>query len=156
MSRRRKQKWGVGDVFEVPLRDGSAAIGQVIALEPGAMKCPICAFYAEKWRDDVSPKLIESDLIAVLFVTPDLLDSGVWTIVGSRLAIKPDRFVALDELRRSNFVGLRIIGSGIVRELVEAFDGLIPWDRYHDPNYLDGLLAPGRSRPSSARFSRPH
>ena len=78
--RRRKQTWDIGDLFTISLADGTYCIGRVVGFEPEALNSAICAFYAH--RVDSIPNmelnLSEDELISVLFVTRDLLDSGDW------------------------------------------------------------------------------
>ncbi|MBC1807093.1 hypothetical protein HCJ40_08620 [Listeria sp. FSL L7-0993] len=48
MTKRKKQVWGVGDLFAISLLDGSFCIGRVVGFEPDALNSAICAFYAHR------------------------------------------------------------------------------------------------------------
>jgi hypothetical protein len=37
MARKKKQAWGIGDIFCIPLTDGTYSIGQVVGQEPEAL-----------------------------------------------------------------------------------------------------------------------
>ena len=54
------------------------------------------------------------------------------------------------DLESREFVGAKIIGSGIMQKFLDAYFGLIAWDKWQDPNYLDKLLLPGVPRPANA------
>jgi len=43
-------------------------------------------------------------------------------------------------------------GSGNMREFVNAFYGLAPWNGYFDPNYFDKLLIDPSKRPKNLLF----
>ncbi|EAC6409610.1 hypothetical protein EMI97_07410 [Listeria monocytogenes] len=82
MTKRKKQVWGVGDLFSISLLDGSFCIGRVLGFEPDALNSAVCAFYAHRVNEipEVEPILYENELISLLFVTRDLLDSGDWKV----------------------------------------------------------------------------
>jgi hypothetical protein len=149
---KRKQQWKVGDVFVIGLRDGTHAIGQIVGREAEVLNSVSVALFNQ--RVDRPEKAIDGDrseshAFSILFATRDLLDSGVWQIVGTRpVEIAPSRF-PFESTRPAGFVGARVIGSKIVGELASAFFGLVPWDDWHDPHYLDKLLvSPDRIPPN--------
>lgn len=93
-----------------------------------------------------------SDPIAVLLVTPDLLNKRIWPIPshGEPKVLPQDRPYE----RKAKWVGAKIIGSGNIEKFLAAYHGLAPWDDGHDPNYLDKLLLPGTPRPANVVLSR--
>lgn len=140
-----------GDVFGVPLPDGSMAAGQVLSLEPDALNSIGCAFFSATVGPDGVSGFIEP--IAVLLVTPDFLESGAWPV--KRIApilLAPDER-PYEHFRSSHWVGVKVVGSAIVQEFLAAYHGLTPWDAWHDPNYLDSLLLPGAVRPPGVVLS---
>lgn len=149
-ARKKKQKWNIGDLFTVPLKDHSFSIGRVVGFESEALNSAICAFYA--YRVDAVPDneiiLSDDELISVLFVTRDLLDSGDWKIFSSSPNFFDlDKYIHLNYLRENGFIGVKSIGSGLVIELMEAYYKLSPWNDYFDPNYLDSLLLSPDKKP---------
>jgi hypothetical protein len=104
------------------------------------------------------------DLIAVLYVTRDLLDSGHWRVVPHQRAglqqqlseafyarfphLRWRHFVDIDELKPSGYIGLTIHGSANVTSFLNAFHKLSPWNDFFDPNYLDGLLISKDRKPT--------
>ncbi|MBF2517575.1 Imm26 family immunity protein [Listeria marthii] len=143
MTKRKKQVWGVGDLFTISLLDGSFCIGRVVGFEPDALNSAICAFYAHRVNEipEVEPILYENELISLLFVNRDLLDSGDWKVFSMASTEFPiNKYIKLDELRRDGFINVTSRGSGIIVSLMNAYYSLVPWNSFHDPNYLDSLL----------------
>jgi hypothetical protein len=151
---KRKEQWSEGDLFAVPLMDGTAAVGQILHLTPQALNSAVCAYYGVRVWDGITPEkaLGDDKLIAVLFTTRDLLDSGKWRVVDRAAPRHLDQLSALRELECNGFVGAKIIGSGIITKLLEAYFGLRPWDAFADPLYLDKLLVAPDRRPSNVVF----
>ena len=57
-----------------------------------------------------------------------------------------------EQFRNEEWVGVKIVGSSIIRNLLLAFRGFALWDDFADPLYLNGLLLPGVNPPSCARY----
>lgn len=95
------------------------------------------------------PGLYAPDLLAALFVTRDLLDSGDWKVMSSGMPPSIDAFIDLPSIRRKGYVGVEIVGSRNVISLLNAFHRLVPWNSFHDEDYLDSLMLPGVKRPSN-------
>ena len=143
MARRHKQSWSVGDYFTITLSDNSCVFGQVIGYEAEALNSVICAIFSKKVDGSVAevPEgLTERDLIAVQFVTRDLLDSSHWRVFAHGLSPDPSRYLPLNALKRDRFIGATIEGSGIIVEFMNAYFALLPWNGFHDPGYFDKLL----------------
>jgi hypothetical protein len=147
----RKQKWGAGDNFLVPLKDGTFGQGQVVIAAQNAMNSAVCVFSGT--RHHGQPEILDTPLpgnsISILFVTRDLLDSGRWQVRNNEANFWAADQIHFGELEGKGFVGAKIIGSGIVERLLSAFHGLEPWNDFHDPNYLDGLLLSRDRKPAS-------
>lgn len=139
----RKQKWGKGDAFLIPLDDGSNARGQVVEPAPDALNSVVCAFWSQRipFSEDSPLPLPKCEVIAVLFVTRDLLDSGRWKVVSHNSGSFTAPLESLEEAKRNRFVGVTIYGSSIIEILLNALLGLRPWGEFHDPQYLDKLLS---------------
>lgn len=149
---KRKQEWNVGDYFTIQLSDKSYSIGQVVARDPLTLKnAPICAFF--KYQLKSAPPKMElipndTELIAILFVSRDHLDSGNWRVFAKGNPLSPEMyFPDIENRREKGFVGTKIIGSGIVMKLMDAYFGLFPWDGFFEPDYLDKLLVSPDRKP---------
>jgi len=151
MAKKKKQTFEVGDYFTIPLTGGKYAIGQIVGVEPDALNSVICALFSQQ-RNFVptsnNQDLADSDLVSVLFVTPDLLKSGDWCVVSHGQPFNVAPYIDVDALRDVGFVGVRVIGSWIVTKLLEAYFGLYPWNGFADPDYFDKLLVSEDRKPS--------
>lgn len=152
MTMAKNQKWQNGDVFLIPLLDGTYAVGQVIRKTKEAMDSAVCAFFDMR-LDDADPlevgKLTEESLVALKFCSVGLLDAGEWKVVDSRAPFDTSRYVDLDQLAENMYIGVRVVGSAILRELMNAYYALSPWNAFHDPEYLDKLLISPEKKPKN-------
>ena len=151
MANKKKQRWKLGDVFAIPTMDGRLVPGQIIGREAEVLNSVTIALFDQQ-VDHVSKidtaDLAEVMVFSVLFVTRDLLDSGVWSIAANRpIRIPQDKF-PYEEKRECGFIGAKVIGSAIVTKFVNAYFGLAPWDDWKDPNYLDKLLISPEKKPT--------
>jgi len=140
------KKFSPGDIFGVPLPDGTMAIGQVLARERDALNSVGCVFFASI----ATPSQAMSgkfEPVAILLVTPDLLNRGVWPILAKGEVSIPPEKRPYERFRANSWIGVIVTGSGIAQEFLGAYHGLCPWDDWHDPNYLDTLLLPNVERP---------
>ncbi len=155
MAKRKKQKWGVGDIFLVPLADGTFSLGQVIGQEKEALNSAVCIFSATKVLSPEDNAIINLDLdsvVSALFVTPDLLHSGDWPVVANSVSVPVEEYFDMSALKAGGFVGTKIVGSGIVIKLMEACFGLYPWNGFFEPDYLDQLLLSPDKKPNGVIY----
>lgn len=154
-----KQKWGVGSLFAVQTDDSLSVVGQIVGQEPEVLNSASVAFFDKRYqRIEEIPSHSAPDpaeVFAILFVTRDLLDSGVWRVVGESKVVVPQVMLPYEHLRESKFTGAKVYGSGIVNAFLNAFYGLALWDDWHDPNYLDRLLLTPDKKPLQ-RLVRKH
>jgi hypothetical protein len=154
--KRQKQQWEVGNVFVVKLKDGKFVLGQIVGREARILNSISCAFFDLRVTDrsDVEGirELPRDKAFSILFVTRDLLDAGVWEVVGNRPISIPKQSFPYEGLREKGFLGAKVIGSGIVNRFLNAFYGLEPWDDWKDPNYLDRLLIFKNKKPLALVF----
>lgn len=147
----KRQKWKIGDLFKIPLADGSASLGHIVAQELEMLNSVTCAFYDIKVPDTCPPQAppppSEETLIACLFTTHDLLSCGEWPVIGhSSPRISPEQ-LPYESCRKSGWVGAKMRGSGIVRRFLDAYYCMAPWDDWADPAYLDAFLITPSKRP---------
>jgi len=145
----------IGNIFAIPLGDGTFAIGQVLAHEQGMLGAISCAFYGLRYKAipslDALPMLDETLLIASHFTGKDRLVGSHWTILGKLEPILSTDVYPYESQRVMGWAGAKMIGTAILEEFLQAYWGLAHWDNWGDPNYLDGVLLPGNKRPRSAR-----
>lgn len=91
-------------------------------------------------------------LISTVFTTDDLLDSGRWHVVGRKPVTIPEEMFPGEHTLARGGVGEKVIGSANLAAFVEAYFGLGPWDRFHDPAYMDKLLISPAKKPKNIVF----
>ncbi len=144
----KRQKWSEGDVFLIPLENERFAAGQVLAQEKDAMNSAAVALLDQTVAEVGDVALDAKNVYSILLVTRELLDAGVWRIVGNSPVQVPPHERPYESLRESGFVGAKIYGGGIVTEFVNAYYGLVPWDDWKNPAYLDQLLVGPEKKPT--------
>ena len=149
---RRKQLWNIGDVFAIELNDHKFVVGQVVGHEVDALNSVSAAFFDSRFDSLPGAQAIQElnveKIFSVLFVTPDLLGTGRWKIIGNHAVNIPKNWMPYEHLRSKRFVGADVFGSAIVEEFLNAYYALVPWDDWKDPNYLDGLLISANKKPA--------
>lgn len=148
----RTQHWEPGDLFAIPLSDGRYLPGQVLAVEPEVLNSVSCALFAEPTSELDGVTARASAPVAVLFVTRDLLDKGTWPVIGRAPLIVARECFPFEQLRDAGFVGARVVGSRNVAEFANALCGLVPWDDWADPHYLDTLLVSPDRKPKGVIY----
>jgi hypothetical protein len=150
MKRDKKQiqPWKPGDVFAVVQRDGVCSVGQVLT---EMMKNVVsCAFYDVRVPCENSKPPYDlriGRLIAVLSLSRERLDFGQWKVLGHQDIALPRELWPNEEFRDDLWVGSKVHDASIAEELLDAFNGLVAWDDWHDPEYLDKLLAHPDQKP---------
>ncbi len=141
--------WKAGDLFLVPQSDGGFTLAQVIAHELMAMNSAICAFTLRRVARGETPAPIRDDeIVALQYVTIELLDSGEWPIAGHGAPAVDRESLELETKRAHHFAGTSICGSGVITSLLNACFGLEPWDDWNDPEQLDKLLVHPSRKPA--------
>ena len=130
-------------------------LGQILRYETDGLPKVSCALFDLVFReeDDV-PVPTEDKVFSILFTTQDTLDNGFWRLIGQRPVIVPQMRFPYETLRGAGFVGAKTYGSGIVKQLANAFVGLRPWDRYADPEFLDKLLVSADKKPKKLIYKK--
>ncbi len=153
----KKQKWNAGDIFVVPLLDKAYAIGQVVCITKKAMNSAVCIFFDYRIYDskissaDIS-QLFSANVVAVQFCTMDLLNSGGWQVVSNLEPFNVREYLNIEEYEQKSFIGVPVLGSGVLQALMNAYYALSPWDCFFDPNLFDTLLVSTCSRPDNVIF----
>jgi hypothetical protein len=152
---KKTQSWAPGTLFAIPQRDGVCSIGQVIDIV--MTNVVSCAFFDLRLPCNTTIGQVElsiSKLIAVLSVTREKLDFGGWTVVGHQ-DVNIDRALwPNEEFRGQQWVGAKVYDASIAEELLDAYNGLVAWDDWHDPEYLDKLLASPDRKPKHLLYKK--
>lgn len=142
-----KQRWQQGDVFTVPLLDGTFGVGQVLGM---MMENILLVALAARREPAGSPTLPlgRADVMSTLATWRDPLDTGRWKVVGSQGILFPQKEWPNEQFRERNWVGAKHYNTALVEGFLNAFHALAPWDAWHDPQYLDKLLLAPELKPS--------
>ena len=153
--------FGPGDIFLVPQSDGLWTIGQVLERPMASASCLLSEHRIE--RDGIARVGLDRAVhpracLSVLWATPEHLKSGRWPVVAHHKILMPRRQWANARYRRKRWEGATIHGGALVEAFLDACWGLDYWDKWHDPDYLDEYLFPGRERPPGVKFGarNPH
>lgn len=147
---RKKQKWQVGDYFGVPTENGNFAIGQIMG-DYHYMAMGLACIMSSKTIDLNSEHINfeEKDIISAIFVIDGALTRGEWPILAHGIADKKllkKYLPQTDSIEKGDAIGFSVYTSGILDEFVKAYFGLIPWNDWHDPEFLDKeiLISPDK------------
>jgi hypothetical protein len=152
----RRQRFEAGDVFLVRLEDSTCCVGQVLRVTKEVLNSVACAFFyirvSDATADVETPS--ESKLLAVQFVTPELLKNGTWHVIrNAPPAVDYDSYIHYEKLAAMKFVGAKIIGAGIMVDFLSACFGLRTWvdQGWGHPHYFDSLLVAPERRPTAIK-----
>lgn len=139
-------EYDAGDVFAVPLSDGSECLGQVFSYERMPLNSALCGLTLRTPNFfDPRKRFALSELLSVQLTSDGFLTNGRWRILGNQPLPDVQRAFDIGSVREKGFIGSKVVGSAIIESLLNASRGLEYWDDWHDPAYLDGLLvAPDR------------
>lgn len=143
-----RQKIKEGDIFEILLENGEKSFGQILSVEPGALNSVGLALWEPSTYSHA--QVLERSPVAVLLATPDLLKRGTWPIIDNAPPIIAAQQRTYEQFRPIRWIGVDVIGSGIVVDFMRACAGLYPWNKWANPQYLDGLLFASETRPARA------
>jgi len=146
---KKKIIWNIGDVFAIPLINGTYSLGQVLSNRWENVAG--IALYDEILKDIKNENLSDvcqvKDIISLLEVTREQLDYDVWKIIGNKKVSIPESKLPNEQFRKNNWIGAVTYDAAIAEDFVNAFYCFIPWDDYYNPNYLDELLYDKSKKP---------
>jgi hypothetical protein len=153
-----KKTWDIGNLFAVPLADGSYSLGQVVGREAQVLNSITCAFFQTRVPEHALPSVLGvppiSDLISVQFITKDNLTGRLWKVLGNYPVTLDAKYFPHEDTRARRWVGAKMIGSGIISNFLNAYFGLEAWDQMKDPNYFDKLLIDPKAKPTKLKYGK--
>lgn len=147
---KRTPKWQPGDVFAVPLTDGSFGFVQAVA--------PVMAHaidFAVLSTRCSTPTATISDVdaasvIAIHAAWRQAVTGGYWgKVLRTELLISPNQCPNQALIAHSDGVGTQHSSVGMAQTFLSACHGLVPWN-IHKAHAFDSYLVPGNPRPPSA------
>jgi hypothetical protein len=148
MARRKRIQWDHGDLFGVPLADGSFGIVQAVDhwMPAGGIYVAVTDQRAESLSPvaELNPHL---RVIARMAVVDNGFDFGWFPRIGPAVALARRQDFPNERFAQSDYVGAKSYTGGILADFLSAWHGMAPWTPYKDPEYFDKLLADGIGRP---------
>lgn len=153
MDRRKRVSWEHGDLFAVPLADGSFGIVQAID-----HWMPHWVYTAVTDCRAVSPptdlRSVEAArVISLLAISDREFDFGAFPRVGHASLLARRKDFGNERFAKKGYIGASSYTGGILAAFLSAWHGAAPWNAYKDPAYFDQLLAAGVTRPSQVVIS---
>jgi hypothetical protein len=142
--RPKKQKWKVGDIFQIPLENGTYAFGQVVWTSYTHPVC--CLFDINKTDVPTLGEIISNPYISILSLTPNSLDNHSWRVLGNM-----DVRVQKKDVPKKFNGTTTDFTSGILEELANVFYGVTPWNVFAEEDFFDEILLPTVKRPLTAK-----
>ncbi|MGY3779104.1 Imm26 family immunity protein [Isobaculum melis] len=141
--RPKPQRWQIGDVFSIPLMDGTFMFGQVIDTYL-TKSSPICLlFELKKSQEKVGDaELAVSQVITVLNIDNEPLNNGTYKVLHHMQCF-------MSKAQRVN--ANTSYGGTIMTALGNAYYGLEPWNILYKEDYYDQLLLSNIARPKTAQ-----
>lgn len=147
--RPKKQKWKVGDIFHIPLEDGSYAFGQVVWK---SYTHPVCGlFNLNKQGVPSLDEILNTPFISVLSLTPNLLDNHKWKVLGN-MDVRIQKKNVSKKFNGSSNIGSTDFTSGVLEDLANAFYGVTPWNVFAEEDFFDQVLLPTVIRSATAKI----
>lgn len=149
MKANHRQQWSIGDLFAIRLLDGTYSIGQV--LDVPMPNVASCAFFDQLIDMPKLPEPIHiavDNIIGTASVVPAHLDRSVWKVFARAPVVLAPNQWPNEKTRNNSWVGAKVHSGAIVEDFLNAYRGLLPWDDYHDPEYLDKLLFSPSKKPT--------
>jgi hypothetical protein len=145
-NRPKPKEWQTGDVFSIPLLNGTFAFGQVLD-----KKYCTCALFNLQSDNSTLPQEQFKRLqpISILHLSNgDLLNNGHWNILYNQtVTLNPNSGSG----GRFGDIGSSSHGQcGAMTDLANAYWGLEPWNVLYREGYYDELLLKGLTRPKTA------
>jgi hypothetical protein len=133
-----RQKWKVGDVFSIPLLDGSFSFGQIIGTHLTA-KSPIMALFEIRQTADkiTVAHLLEARVLSVWNSDDEDLSNHKYKVLfNAEIIISPDK---VKDKKES--------GGATMDNLANVYFGIEPYNVMADEYYYDDYWQPNIKRP---------
>lgn len=143
-------RWEVGDVFALPLSDGTFAFGQVLwemnFAKRSGLRAPTCALFEHRAgaTDDTHvpevdlDEIVTSRTLVILHVASEHLDGREWVVIGRRPPMSDPFSGPCGEPGKVGSVSWDALDL-----LARAWHGLQPWNKNLDRYLLRGIRRAG-------------
>jgi len=136
---KKKIAFREGDIFLIPSCTGGFYVGQVAKDTTREAGVPFCYIYDGRLTEE-KPVLHEplkaENVISAAFITHELIIYGAWRIIGNENVPDHDAAKVIPQLRKQGFVGLVVVGGGLVAKYLDTFHGHIAQEQWPDISYV--------------------
>lgn len=140
----------------MPQLDGIGTVGQVLDLMmPNVVSCAFHSLRVPLAGAHGPFPLSDDTTVAAISVTREQLDFGEWTIIGSQPVALAQKDWPNENCRSQRWIGAQMYDAAVAEDLLNALNGLLPWDDWHDPLFLDSLLVNPDRKPPHVRYKTP-
>ncbi|SIS39805.1 Immunity protein 26 [Chryseobacterium joostei] len=133
-----KQKWEIGDVFSVPLLDGTFSFGQIVGTHSTATSPVLTLFEIKQEKDNITTEeLIIARVLSVWNADEEPIVSHQYKILfNEELLVSPEK---VKNKKRSGGADLHVLAN--------VYFGLEPYNVMFKENYYDDFWQPNIQRP---------
>ncbi|MCC6287213.1 MAG: hypothetical protein IT249_04955 [Chitinophagaceae bacterium] len=152
MAKKKKVKPEEGQLVAVTLSDKKYGLAQVINTkedDEGFVTHTVWAFFnhhvnsIDELSEVIQSPVEKSKPVFICGMDYEELAKGLWPVIGNA-EVKFDN-IKIDDEKIKTWQKEEIAGAF----LLEMFLGIVPWDSYRDPEYLDKRLLTGYGRPEN-------
>lgn len=135
-----RQKWKIGDIFSIPLLDGTFSFGQIVGTHLTS-KSPILALFEIKQEQSIitDDKLIKARVLSVWNSDDEYIANHKCKILFNQEPLTNPK----------NVKNKNQSGGPNIHELANVFFGLEPYNVLYNKNYFDEFLQPNIERPKN-------
>jgi hypothetical protein len=149
MKRRKRIKWSNGDLFAVPLVDGTFGLVQAVDhWLPHWIYTGVTDHRFTNLPSDVVA-MGQKNVIARIAVSDDAFDFGDFMRLGHAEPLARRKDFANEQFASNGYIGAVSYTAGILVDFLSAWHAISPWNQYKDSDYFDKLLAKGIKRPDN-------
>ena len=148
---KRRLKWAPGELFAVPLTDGTFGIAQAIA--PVSSYAIDFALLKIRLAHLISLEVhpAEADVVGIMATWRTVVSGGRWAHVGQVSLLVPLETCPNQRLIAAGNVQVTHTSWGLVEKFMSAWHGFFPWNLYPAFDF-DSYLAPGIERPPNVKI----
>lgn len=148
--RPKPQKWKEGDIFSIPLSDGSFGYGQVL-WHQNKKSTVTCAIFGCQGNGNMPiDTVVQSPVISAMTVKNLFdLNSGKWKVEGTHSLVLEKSNVPWEHSGATG-VDSKVYQEQTLTEFLEAYFALKPWNAWLTDKFFDLFLLPGVNRPTNS------
>lgn len=149
----KRIKWSYGDIFGLPLNDGSFGIVQLI--DNMMTNVVYIAVFKVKIASINEPfDLKKDDIISLVATWKNSIGNGNFhKIRNETLHAKKEEF-RNEQFKGNGYIGAKHYDEEIIVDFLNAYHKLAPWDDWFDTNYLDEFLISPNVKPENLIYTK--